>query len=248
MGARSSPGAGETIHASVACPGGGPVSCQTRPVSTRPRTAVAVLSLLLAGPLLLAGCGESGTSEATASTSSAVAETAESTKGEATESPADADTGEDGTSDAPDFPADAEADTEEASADAAVTVNDIRLGGHDGFDRVVLQVGGTGTPGWDVRYVDEATSQGSGHELDIAGDAVLQVSLTGAGYPYETHVDEYAAPPLTAPGTSAVTEVVFDATFEGTSLAFVGTVAKNPFRVYALENPTRVVLEVAHSG
>jgi hypothetical protein len=74
------------------------------------------------------------------------------------------------------------------------------------------------------------------------------VSLTGAGYPYETHVDEYAAPPLTAPGTSAVTEVVFDATFEGTSLAFVGTVAKNPFRVYALENPTRVVLEVAHSG
>jgi hypothetical protein len=223
------------------------VSCQTRSVSTRSRTAVALLSLLLTGPVLLAGCGESGTSEAAAS-SSAAAATEESTKGEATESPADADSGEDGTSDAPDFPADAEADTEEASADAAVTVNDIRLGGHDGFDRVVFQVGGTGTPGWDVRYVDEATSQGSGHELDIAGDAVLQVSLTGAGYPYETHVDEYAAPPLTAPATSAVTEVVFDATFEGTSLAFVGTVAKNPFRVYALENPTRVVLEVAHSG
>jgi hypothetical protein len=247
MGARSSRGAGETIHAPVAYPRGGPVSCQTSAVSNRSRTVSVLLPLLLVGPVLLAGCGEGSTSEA-ASTSSAAAETEESTKGEAAESPAAADTAEDGTSDAPEFPADAQPDTEQASADAAVTVNDIRLGGHDGFDRVVFEVGGIGTPGWDVRYVDVATSQGSGHVLDIAGDAVLQVSLTGAGYPYETHVDEYAAPPLTAPGTSAVTEVVFDATFEGTSLAFVGTTAKNPFRVYALENPTRVVLEVAHSG
>ncbi|MFD2089975.1 AMIN-like domain-containing (lipo)protein [Blastococcus deserti] len=213
-------------------------------MSTRSRAAAAVLSLLLAGPLLLAGCGEGDTSEA-ASSSSASADASEAI---ATTTPAAQDSAEDGTDDAPDFPADTEPDAAEASADAAVTVSDIRIGTHDGFDRVVLEVGGTGTPGWDVRYVDAASSQGSGEPVAVTGAAVLQVTLTGAGYPYATGVEEYAGPPLTGTGTSAVTEVVHDATFEGTSVTFVGTAARNPFRVYALENPTRVVVEVAHAG
>jgi hypothetical protein len=221
------------------------VCCETSAVSTRSRTTAVVLSLFLAGSVLLAGCGEQPTSEAAASSSASVDEPSKDT---ATESTAAADTAEDGTTDAPDFPADAEADTAEASPDAAVTVSDIRIGGHDGYDRVVFEVGGTGTPGWDVRYVDEATSQGSGDAVEVAGDAVLQVTLTGAGYPYETGVDEFSGGALTGSGTSSVTEVVYDATFEGTAVAFVGTGERSPFRVYALENPTRVVLEVAHSG
>jgi hypothetical protein len=84
--------------------------------------------------------------------------------------------------------------------------------------------------------------------VDVAGDAVLQVTLTGAGYPYDTGVEEYAGGPLTGSDTSVVTEVVWDATFEGTSSAFVGTAAQTPFRVYALTNPARVVVEVAHAG
>jgi hypothetical protein len=51
------------------------------------------------------------------------------------------------------------------------------------------------------------------------------------------------------PDTGSVTEVLFDGTFEGQSVAFVGTGARTPFRVYLLENPTRVVLEIAdHRG
>jgi hypothetical protein len=226
----------------VAHPGAGALSCETSPVSTRPRTAAVLLSLILAGPVLLAGCGGDGTSEPGASSSAA---TDEPSTGAASESTAAA---ADGTGDAPDFPADTEADTEEASADASVTVSAIRIGGHDGFDRVVFEVGGTGTPGWDVRYVEAASSQGSGDPVDVAGDAVLQVTLTGAGYPYDTGVEEYAGGPLTGSDTSVVTEVVWDATFEGTSSAFVGTAAQNPFRVYALTNPARVVVEVAHAG
>jgi hypothetical protein len=42
-----------------------------------------------------------------------------------------------------------------------------------------------------------------------------------------------------------VREVVWDSTFEGTSVAFVGTTARTPFRVYLLEDPVRVVVEVA---
>jgi len=41
---------------------------------------------------------------------------------------------------------------------------------------------------------------------------------------------------------------VFDGTFEGTTAAFIGTAARTPFRVYALSNPTRIVVEVADRG
>jgi len=121
----------------------------------------------------------------------------------------------------------------------------LRTGRHNGFDRVVFEVGGAGTPGWDVRYVDQASSQGRGEPVDVAGQAVLQVTITGAQIPDTTGVAEFDGPdPLPGSGTRTVTEVVYDHTFEGTSVAFVGTTARAPFRVYALSDPARVVLEV----
>lgn len=238
MGARSSPGAEETIHGPVAHPGSGADSCKTSPVSIRPRTATALLYVLLAGPLL-AGCGGDVTTETSSSSS------VDGTAAGAASGPASPGAAGKGTADAPAFPADVQPDTADASADAGVTVSDIRIGAQDGFDRVVLEVRGTGTPGWDVRYVDVATRQGSGDPVDVAGDAVLQVTLTGAGYPYETGVEEYAGGPLTGAGTSVVTEVLWDATYEGTSVAFIGTTARSPFRVYRLADPTRVVIDIA---
>jgi hypothetical protein len=213
-------------------------------VSTRSRTATVLLSALLA-PVLLAGCGGDDAAERAASATLS----AEESGGGAVSAPDDEEDAADAAAATATFPADAEPDTEPASADAQVTVSDIRIGRHDGFDRVVFEVGGTGTPGWDVRYVDSPASQGSGEPIDVAGDAVLQVTVTGAGYPYATGVEEYSGPnPLTADGTETVTEVAFDATFEGTTVAFVGTGTQAPFRVYLLENPARVVLEVAHPG
>src|SRR3712207_437421 len=139
--------------------------------------------------------------------------------------------------------------SQEASADALVTVSDIRTGRQDGYDRVVLELGGTGTPGWDVRYVDQAYAQGTGDPLEVAGEAVLQVTVTGAGYPFDTGVEEWVGPdPLPGNGTHTVTEVAWDATFEGTSVALVGTTGEAPFRVHSLEDPTRVVVEVADLG
>ena len=239
MGARSSPGAEETIHGPVAHLAGGLQAAKLCRVRTRHRRAVAlILSLLTAG---LAGCGGGAADERSSSATLAPEESAS-----VAESAAAGETADDGATDASTFPADVDPDTEDASPGASVTVSDIRLGRQDGFDRVVFEVGGTGRPGWDVRYVDAASSQGSGEPVDVAGDAVLQVTLTGAGYPYATGVEEYSASgPLSSADTEVVTQVVFDATFEGTTTAFVGTTGQAPFRVYLLEGPTRVVLEVA---
>ncbi|MCF6745114.1 hypothetical protein E9529_12665 [Blastococcus sp. KM273128] len=202
-----------------------------------------LLPAVVASFLALSGCAGSGE----VGESSSAGATTSSTSGSASSPDPGGEPGT-GTSEAP-APADLDAgpETAEPSADARVTVRDVRVGAHDGFDRVVLEVGGTGTPGWDVRYVDQATEPGRGQEVELAGDAVLQVQVTGAGYPYDTGVEEFAAPgPVTGAGTGTVTEVAFEATFEGVTTSFVGTNAEAPFRVYLLEAPTRVVVEVAH--
>jgi len=211
-------------------------------VSTRPRAVAVLLLSLLAGPAVLSGCGGDDETDPASASSTLAAE--EPSSSSATTAP-DEETAEDGATDAPPFPANAEPDTADASADARVTVTDIRIGRHEGFDRVVFEVGGTGTPGWDVRYVDAASSQGSGAEIAVDGSAILQVTLTGAGYPFDTGVEEFSGGPVSSGDAEVVTEVVFDATFEGTTVAFVGARAEAPFRVYLLDGPPRVVLEVA---
>jgi hypothetical protein len=209
-------------------------------VITRPAAALPVL--LVAA--LVAACGggdddpgagaPSSTTSASPTTPASAASSTPSTDG-------------DGSPDAPPFPANVEPDVGEASTDSFVTVTGIRTGLHDGYDRVVLEVEGTGTPGWDVRYVPEAAGQGSGDTVDVEGGAILQVTITGVGYPTETGIEEYdGSAPLPGQGTEVVTEVVWDSTFEGTSVAFVGTSEETPFRVYLLEDPTRVVLDVVH--
>ncbi|MEV7962690.1 AMIN-like domain-containing (lipo)protein [Oerskovia paurometabola] len=154
-------------------------------------------------------------------------------------------TDDDSSTDAPAFPANTEVDLADASPGAALTVTDIRIGRHDGFDRVVYEMGGTGTPGWRVEYVPQANEDGSGKVVPVDGDGTLSVSISGSGYPADTGVTEFDAPStLRGAGTDEVEEVVFLGVFEGYAQSFVGTDEVSPFRVYALTDPTRVVVEV----
>jgi hypothetical protein len=202
---------------------------------------IASLSAALLAAVLVTACSSSDDGSGSASGSST---TTSSSAASSSSGGTDGTVG-DGSADAPPFPANTDPDTAEASSGAQVTVRDVRTGRQDGFDRVVFEVGGTGTPGWDVRYVDAPTSQASGAPVDVAGSAALQVAITGVGLPADTGVAQFDGPnPLPGSGTRTVVEVVVDTTFEGTTTAFVGTTAQTPFRVYALSDPTRVVLEV----
>ena len=197
---------------------------------------------VLAALTLLAGCAGEQPSDTASSTGGAVSSSSSPASSSPPAEPEDPSSGAD-------FPGDTEPDTAEPSQDARLTVSAVRLAAHAGFDRVVFELGGAGMPGWDVRYVEEATQDGSGALVPVAGEAVLQVRISGAGYPFDTGVEEYAAEaPLTAAGTGSVTEVVFAATYEGVTSAFVGTQDARPFRAYLLQDPTRLVVEVAHAG
>ncbi|OMQ15486.1 hypothetical protein A7K94_0209090, partial [Modestobacter sp. VKM Ac-2676] len=94
-------------------------------------------------------------------------------------------------------PASVPTGTAAASADPAgaegLTVTSVRVGDHEGFERVVFELAGTGTPGWQVEYVEAPSSQGRGTPVDVPGQAYLRVILTGTSYPYETGAEEVGA-------------------------------------------------------
>ncbi|MDC7120952.1 hypothetical protein OMK64_05335 [Cellulomonas fimi] len=131
-------------------------------------------------------------------------------------------------------------------SDAHVTVVDVRVGTHDGYDRVVYEVAGVGVPGYRVEYVDQAVQDGSGEPVVVAGDAVLDVWLTGTGYPDDTGHDEFAQD--VGPREGTVVEVTRPLTFEGMTQSVIGVAGeRRPFRVFVLQDPVRVVVDVQSS-
>lgn len=146
------------------------------------------------------------------------------------------------------FPGDTQADVADAVDPDGLTVTAVRAASHEGFDRVVFELSGSGTPGWRVEYVDAPTAQGSGAAIDVPGAAYLAVSLQGTSYPYDSGAEEVARGAVPVSGTDVVQGVFYDATFEGVSAAVIGTADQAPFRVYSLTGPSRVVVEVATAG
>lgn len=146
------------------------------------------------------------------------------------------------------FEANTRPDTEDP-VDNGLTVTDVEVGRHPGYDRVVFTLDGEGAPGWRVEYTDAPTRQGSGDPFTPAGDAFLSVLISGVGYPFDTGVEEYSGP-TSIPGGSAevVREVQVQGVYEGQYDGAVGLTGERPFRVFRLEDPPRVVIDVVHKG
>jgi hypothetical protein len=215
--------------------------------------------------LVLAGCtsGQGGTDEPGPGGSSpapTVSETAAASPS-ATENPGTTGDPDDGTptptpsatedETGPPFPANTEPDTAEpaGSGETFLSVTNVRVAGHDRYDRVVFDLDGTGsgTPGWRVEYVDQATDDGSGAAVEVDGDAILQVTISGTAMPADSGVEEFSGDRIEPADTDAVDEIVYRYWFEGYTTAFLGIdEGERPFRVFLLENPTRVVVDVQH--
>ncbi|MFI9487303.1 hypothetical protein ACIG47_13015 [Promicromonospora sp. NPDC052451] len=220
--------------------------------------------------LLLAGCtGTTGPDRGTdASEPAPVASVPPSDDGTPDDSEPDGGTSDDGagapddgtpdptasateTAAGPPFAADTRPDTAEPTGEGEtfLSVTDVRVARHDGYDRVVFDLDGTGSgrPGWRVEYVDEATDDGSGHAVQVDGDAILRVSLSGTAAPTDSGVEEFSGDRIEPEDTESVDKVVYRYWFEGYTTAFLGIdEGERPFRVFLLENPTRVVVDVQH--
>lgn len=144
-----------------------------------------------------------------------------------------------------DFPADSSPDTATASADAQLVLVDVRSASHDGYDRVVLEFSGPGTAGWTAQYASAASRQGSGEPISVDGDALLDITVTGSAIPMEGDPTVNAGQ-IAPSGTSSVTAIFNDGTFEGITHVVIGTNGEQPFRVFTIADPPRVVIDVAN--
>lgn len=126
----------------------------------------------------------------------------------------------------------------------------VRAAPHEGFDRVVFEFS-NGVPGADVRYVDPPVrADGSGDVVAVAGKAVLLVRMTpalDADLTLETAPPTYTGPTRFTPATRAVAELVRTGGFEAVLTWAVGVSGKRPFRVVRLDDPPRLVIDVANA-
>jgi hypothetical protein len=219
------------------------------------RAAAVLTALALAGSAAACGGGDDDDLTPSAATSSpssspvpGLSPTPSATTSAAPTASASptADAGED---DAPaDFPAQP-ALSEQAPSGGPLTVTAVRVARQDGYDRVVFELAGreAGQAGWRVEYVDDPAQQGSGDPVEVAGEAALSVTITGTGYPMDTGQEEVVDDPALPGDLQVVEDVVLGAVFEGQYDAFVGTSGRQPFRVFRLAGPERVVVDVRSS-
>ncbi len=127
-------------------------------------------------------------------------------------------------------------------------VTDVRTMRHAGYDRVVFDLGGTGTPGWYAEYTTSPVYEGSGDPVTIKGAVVLMVVLRGVGLPFDTGLEPFGDDTTRVPGTGTdgVVEIAPGGVLEGEQGAYIGlTGARRPFRVFALADPARLVVDVS---
>ena len=190
---------------------------------------IRLASTVVAGTLLLAGCSLGDSDSVTQ-----LPQTSAPATGTTTPSPAP--------------PTGTSPQNSEPTRDSRLTVTDIRIGHHDGFDRVVYQMDGTGgPPGWHVQYTDRAIQDGSGRQLDIAGNSILEVQILGSAYPWDSATTPYSGPdPATNPSAPGIAGVYGSQVYEGTTQSFIGVNGdRPPFSVTVLEDPVRLVIDIA---
>jgi len=123
----------------------------------------------------------------------------------------------------------------------------VRMAGHDGFDRMVLEFADQ-VPGYTVGYSPlPAREDASGFEIPLPGaGTVLQISLIPAT------ATGWGGGPQTFPGpwdltanTGSITEFKSAGDFEAMLTWVAGVRTQQPFRVLVLDGPPRLVVDVA---
>lgn len=123
-------------------------------------------------------------------------------------------------------------------------IKDVRIGAHEGHDRLVFEFVGEGRPGYWIRYEDTPMQQGSGNPISVSGQQKLSIDIRGVGYPFDFDMTDFPSSPVKPPNSKQIAEVVGAGTFEGTSQYVVGINGKRaPFQAFVLQNPTRLVID-----
>jgi hypothetical protein len=123
----------------------------------------------------------------------------------------------------------------------------VRYGRHENFDRIVFQFE-NGLPAYRIEYVEPPIlGEFSGEPVAIAGDAFLRARFSdGAAHDPFTGDRTYLGPLELVPGLPELKEAEITGDFEGVLTWVLGLAEASDFRIYALEAPFRIVVDVGH--
>jgi hypothetical protein len=191
----------------------------------------------LAAALLLAGCGGMDDEPPVGTTATGTTSTETETTGSTT---ATIPTGLEGASTDP--------AVLKGTGDEVALLTDIRAARHGGYDRVVFEFRNV-APGYDVRYVQKPVrADASGEEVPVKGGAVLLVRMEpalDADLTQESAPRTYLGPQRFTPDATVIEELVRTGGFEAVLTWAVGVDEKRPFKVTRLEDPARIVIDIA---
>jgi hypothetical protein len=122
---------------------------------------------------------------------------------------------------------------------APVSVTDVTVGHHTGYDRVVFR-STAAVSSWEVRYVPQVTRDGSGQPVPLLGAADILVVIHGTDWTNRPSVQRNLTP-----GFPALRQVTGAGEFEGTLSYGTGQQRKAGLRVFTLTGPDRLVGDVA---
>lgn len=122
-------------------------------------------------------------------------------------------------------------------------IEDIRAGSHEGVDRVVVELSGTGTPNVLAGYTADPRQQASGLPLVPAGNAYFELIIQGVPWSMGLSDADLAKADPAGVAAGGIQEIADGGIFEADAQYIVGLNAQRPYNLYLLENPTRVVVD-----
>jgi hypothetical protein len=157
--------------------------------------------------------------------------------------PADeAQTSSDSLADAPWTVADTRVDR---TPSGAATLREVRTARHPTYDRIVLELDGP-MPGYRIAYIDRPVRQcGSGNVVPFTGDAWLSITIE----PAHAHTEQgqpTVAERERTPGYPNLLELKLICDFEAVVEWVAAVGSPEPYRVFTLDAPARLVIDVRH--
>jgi hypothetical protein len=129
---------------------------------------------------------------------------------------------------------------------AHAQITDVRVGTHDGYDRIVFEFGG-GIPAFSIEIVEPPfTADPSGLPLDVAGNAFLRIQLTGGTKVTPDGSLSYTGPTDFQPGFDELVELIEGGDFEALSTWYVGLDTQPCLDVFTISDGPRLVIDIEH--
>jgi len=123
---------------------------------------------------------------------------------------------------------------------------DVRVGVHDGYDRVVFEFE-QGTPDLTLdRATPPFTGDASGLPIEVNGDSFLTLTMRGGSKQTDDGTSSYNGPTSFDPGFDSLDALVEGGDFERQSTWYLGLTAEACARLTIIDGPPRIVIDIEH--